>query len=398
MALLGVRDAPAARPCRAGRLAFLLGADPPRAGRGAAGPLAQGAGRPGRTPPCQGAAPVSRASDRAPTAAALRQRRRRARLAVGREIEFVRADWALFLHPDRLPQKAGCPRDRLRAMVLKELADNALDAGAEVTLAQADPDTWVVTDDGPGLDGERVLRLFAVNRPLTSTKLLRRPTRGAIGNGLRVVTGGTVASGGKLTVESRGGRHVLDVDRATGETVVVEQGASEVVLGTRVTVAFGPGLPRGGDDGRMARLAIRCHGPTAEPMLSHPAWYTPHAFAEMVQAAEPGTTAAAIAALMGVVPDDGEATRPAVETDPLDLVIRAGRQPALLPLGADRFRGCYAKAITVPAEDAIGDAPVLAEAWAEAERCPPSRGRGAVTLLVNRSPVATPVRIAMSGS
>src|SRR4051794_34816880 len=226
MALLGVRDAPAARPCRAGRLAFLLGADPPRAGRGAAGPLAQGAGRPGRTPPCQGAAPVSRASDRAPTAAALRQRRRRARLAVGREIEFVRADWALFLHPDRLPQKAGSPRDRMRAMILKELVDNALDAGATATLAQVDRDTWIVTDDGPGLDRERVLRFFAVNRPMISTKLLRRPTRGALGNGLRVVTGGTAASGGTLTVESRGTRYVLGVDRTTGDTVAIEEGAS----------------------------------------------------------------------------------------------------------------------------------------------------------------------------
>ncbi|HEX6015401.1 MAG TPA: hypothetical protein VFY87_27095, partial [Geminicoccaceae bacterium] len=59
------------------------------------------------------------APDKSPTAAARRQRRRRARLAAAREIEFIRADWALLLHPDRLSQKAGCPRDRLRAMILK---------------------------------------------------------------------------------------------------------------------------------------------------------------------------------------------------------------------------------------------------------------------------------------
>src|SRR5215218_4710887 len=123
-----------------------------------------------------------------PTPAVLRQRRHRARLAAVREVEFVRADWALYLHPDRLPQKAGCPADRLRAMILKELADNALDAGADVTVEQIDPDTWVVTDDGPGLPREQIVRLFAVNRPMISSKLLRRPSRGAIGNGLRVVT------------------------------------------------------------------------------------------------------------------------------------------------------------------------------------------------------------------
>ena len=138
---------------------------------------------------------MSTAASHSNSPTALRQRRRRARLAAVREIEFVRADWALFLHPDRLPQKAGCPRDRLRAMVLKELVDNALDAGANAALDQIGPDTWVVTDDGPGLDREQIVRLFAVNRPMTSTKLVRRPTRGAMGNGLRVVTGGVLASG-----------------------------------------------------------------------------------------------------------------------------------------------------------------------------------------------------------
>jgi len=329
--------------------------------------------------------------------ATLRKQRQRAREAAVREVEFVREDWTLFLHPDRLQQKAGCSRDHMRAMVLKELVDNALDAGPVATLARSDADTWVVTDDGAGLDRDRVLRFFAVKRPLTSTKLLRRPTRGAIGNGLRVVTGGAIASGGKLTVESRGGRYVLDVDRATGATVVVEVGGSEVVTGTRVTVAFGPALPRGRGDGWMARIASRCHGPTASPMLSHPAWYTQHAFAEMVQAAEPGTTAADIAALMGVEPDADEAVRPPVEADFHGLRYRAGPQPVLLPLGADRFPGCYAKEIEEPAEDTLGGTPVLVEAWAQAERRPRSRGRGTVTVLVNRSPVATSVRLVPGG-
>src|SRR5690242_5878875 len=137
---------------------------------------------------------MSTAADRAVKPATLRKRRQRARNAAVADLEFVRADWALFLDPRRLPQKAGCPSDRLRAVILKELVDNALDvadATATPTLAQAvaDRDTWIVSDDGPGLDRAKTLRLFAVNRPLVSTKLVRRPTRGAIGNGLRVVTG-----------------------------------------------------------------------------------------------------------------------------------------------------------------------------------------------------------------
>ena len=61
--------------------------------------------------------------------AAERQRRHRARAAASQEIQFVRADWGLFLHPDRLPQKAGCPRDRLRAVILTPISQVPWDFG-----------------------------------------------------------------------------------------------------------------------------------------------------------------------------------------------------------------------------------------------------------------------------
>jgi hypothetical protein len=38
-----------------------------------------------------------------------------------------RHDWALFRSIEGLQQKAGVPADKLRRLVLKELADNALD-------------------------------------------------------------------------------------------------------------------------------------------------------------------------------------------------------------------------------------------------------------------------------
>ncbi|MFL5956095.1 MAG: ATP-binding protein [Solirubrobacterales bacterium] len=333
--------------------------------------------------------PPSKGSEKARrtdvSAATLRQRRRRAKLAAGPEIEFVREDWALFLDPRRLSQKAGCPRDRLRAMILKELVDNALDAGAEVTLDRLDPDTWLVTDNGRGLDRDQVVRLFAVDRPLVSTKLLHRPTRGAIGNGLRVVMGGAVASGGRLTVESRRARYALDVDRATGGTVVIEEGPSDITAGTRVTIAFGPELAGGADDGDLALLAICCAGPAVEPMRSHPSWYGEDDFAELVHAAPAGTTLTDFAAMFGI---GLEADRPVTVADLALLKARAGRAPDLLPLGADRFPGFYAKE-----RGKMGGVPVLAEAWVTAARCPPSHGRGTVTLLVNRSPVTAAIRI-----
>jgi hypothetical protein len=260
-----------------------------------------------------------------------------------------------------------------------------LDAGAAVTIEQIDPDTWAVADDGPGLDREKVVRLFAVNRPMTSTKLVRRPTRGAIGNGLRVVTGGALASGGMLTVESRRARYVLDVDRSTGETAVVEESPSDVVTGMRVTVAFGPALSRSADDGWMARLAARCAGAAAKPMRSSPAWYDPASFAELIHAAVPGTTVADIAALLGIELEDD---RPATEANLALLKARAGNPPVLVPLGDDRFSGRYARE-----QGMRGEIPVLAEAWIAATRCPASRGGGRVRLIANRSPVAAEIRI-----
>ena len=113
-----------------------------------------------------------------------RVRRHRALKKQAASIEFVRTDAGLFLHPDRLSQKAGAPKAHLRRMAIKELVDNALDAADNATLSALDEDTFVVEDDGPGIAAEKVVALFSVTRPMMSTKLVRRPTRGMVGNGL----------------------------------------------------------------------------------------------------------------------------------------------------------------------------------------------------------------------
>jgi hypothetical protein len=72
--------------------------------------------------------------------------------------------------------------------VVKEIVDNALDAGAEnVAVVEGTQYRCWIRDDGPGLASDDVPRLFAVNRPLLSSRLKRLPTRGMLGNGLRVV-------------------------------------------------------------------------------------------------------------------------------------------------------------------------------------------------------------------
>ena len=120
-------------------------------------------------PPDQQAEPPARAvtsaSRRRPGTPAAERKRRQRQREREQKLIYETEDWRLFTDLATLPQKAGCQPEDLRKIVLKELVDNALDAGAAVSLDHADG-AWVVTDDGPGLDPAEVPRLFAVNRPL----------------------------------------------------------------------------------------------------------------------------------------------------------------------------------------------------------------------------------------
>ena len=322
------------------------------------------------------------------TSSAERVRRHRARKKIAAELEeltFVRRDWALFLDPYRLPQKAGCRADQMRALALKELVDNGLDHAANVTLDQIDNDTWSVADDGPGMDRVRIATLFAVDRPLTSTKLLRRPTRGAVGNGLRVVTGAAMASGGSLHVESRGRRFEIKVHLGTGRTEAVETECNAPTgVGTRVTIRFGAALARSPYDGSLASQALRFPGRACEPMRSHLGWYDARSWLELVQAAPAGTPVAQLLAHMGIESTD---QRAALDVAFVELAkLELPPEPKLLTRGAGGLEGAdYAKA---------GAAGVLVEAWAMAPaRVPRSQGSATLAVYVNRTPVLADARI-----
>src|SRR5262245_45156863 len=108
---------------------------------------------------------------------------------------FRREDWTLFRSLQTLVQKAGVPTENIARLVVKELVDNALDAWAACEVELLEANAVAVYDDGPGIPGDdaALADLFSVSRPLASTKLLRLPTRGALGNGLRVVSGAVLA-------------------------------------------------------------------------------------------------------------------------------------------------------------------------------------------------------------
>jgi len=66
--------------------------------------------------------------------------------------------------------------------------------------------TFFVSDLGRGLAGtdQQIADLYSVRRLPTSSKLMRRPTRGMLGNGLRVVAGVVMVGEGLLKVSTRG--------------------------------------------------------------------------------------------------------------------------------------------------------------------------------------------------
>src|SRR5215467_5632431 len=100
------------------------------------------------------------------TAAAgrMRRMRERNRLSIAEPILYERPDWQLLVNSQPLPQKAGCEPHEIGRVVLKELVDNALDAGARHVVVTGNAKCCAVDDGGPGLDPDAVPRLFSVNR------------------------------------------------------------------------------------------------------------------------------------------------------------------------------------------------------------------------------------------
>jgi hypothetical protein len=156
---------------------------------------------------------------------------------------FVKEDWVQFRTLATLGQRAGVSTDQIPMLVAKELVDNALDESGTCSVELIEGNGFKVSDPGGGIPGDddAVASLFSINRPLTSSKTLRCPTRGALGNGLRVVTGAVVATGGTLRVSTRGRTLRLIHDHDSGDTRAVNEGPWDG-QGTEIQVRLGPPL------------------------------------------------------------------------------------------------------------------------------------------------------------
>ena len=141
------------------------------------------------------------------------------------DVEFSRNDWQIYI--SNLTQRAGVVRELIRQLVLKELADNALDEmdrvgrPGEVTVSQDGEHTYTVTDQGRGFadSPEELAVRFSIAKAMVSSKQWRKPTRGCVGNGLRVIVGAVVSGGGHIVVRTRNQQITLR-PRMDGTTAV----------------------------------------------------------------------------------------------------------------------------------------------------------------------------------
>ncbi len=318
---------------------------------------------------------------------------------------YTREDWIDFRDPARISARAGVPRERLPRVVVKELADNALDAPGSlrfgILAAAAGEFKFFVSDDGPGMPGTdaELAARFSIRRPMESSKTRRLPTRGMLGNGTRVIAGVVLISGGVLKVYTKGRCLTLKPEE-DGSTTIVSvapwQGA-----GTRVEVALGAGAgiaeAAAADAGIFdwAEDARALAGGKPYKGSSSPWWYGDGSFWELLQAAGPKPLVREVERLDGCTARDKIATvvgewgkRPSdgLTRDEAATVLSRARGQAG-PVNPERLGkvgrrddfGGYAQAVgTFEADGAT--IPFAVEAWANRS------ARPGIRVCVNRTP------------
>jgi hypothetical protein len=315
---------------------------------------------------------------------------------------FEREDWTQFRSLRTLSQISGVPPDHLRRLIAKELADNALDTGCNCRVGELPDGGFFVEDDGPGIAGDpkAIAYLFSFRRPLASSKIKRMPTRGALGNGLRVVAGAVFASNGRLRVLTSD----YQVDLApqeSGKTRVLKAKRCLPRTGTRIEVHLGESVPDDDDTLEWAQLAIAARGdkPIYEG-LSSPYWHDSDSFFELCNAAGPRTVQDVLGEFDGYDVNRIKAfvrrhasSLSHQETEELLQLARS----SCIPLPPERLNllrralpGSYCRFLGTlqqhPGRGRVSsDLPYTVEAW-----CEPSAGlRDTVEVLVNRSPIAS---------
>ena len=201
-------------------------------------------------------------------------------------LRFESEDWTSFRTIEGLQRRGGVSVDKLSRLVMKEICDNGLDTKTRVSIGELPKGGYFVEDPGPGIDGtpEQIAYLFSISRPLVSTKLLRLPQRGALGNGLRVVASAVLVSNGTLTVVTRDCRIQLRPER-DGTTTVLAVKPVKFPVGTRIEITFGSALPCNDRTLSWAKRACSLAVGKTYDGKSSPCWYDTPQFFELFASA-----------------------------------------------------------------------------------------------------------------
>ncbi|OBZ15946.1 hypothetical protein A8L34_27910 [Bacillus sp. FJAT-27264] len=326
-------------------------------------------------------------------------------------MQLVREDWKMFRNIETLCQKAGVHRQFIPLLVVKELVDNALDATGDCDLELVDSHSFRVTDNGPGIEPEWLQEYFSINRPMISSKLLRLPTRGALGNGLRVVTGAVIATGGSLTVSTRGS--VYRIEPQDDGTSIKRYIGSDDHKGTSILVRLGS-MNIDDDALYWGSLAIQfSRKGSMYQGESSPFWYSSEAFYELVNSADMN-----LEYFVNLFCDDkktveilaGMRETGAKFTNELDfinsdLLLKLMRKSLKAPIAkslgevGDSFSDLehYKKTGKIQIESARGsqeaEIPIVVEAWVGIIKGDADNLSSSLTVCVNKSPVTADVKV-----
>lgn len=150
-----------------------------------------------------------------------------------------------------LTKLVGCEPDRWPLVIVKELADNAIDACEETGAApeieiavSTRKGSITIRDNGPGIAPDTVTRLLDYRNKTSSREAYVGPSRGAQGNALQALLAMPFAldgTTGKSVIEARGIAHhiTFGIDPVRREPRIEhERRRSSVHSGTCVTLLW----------------------------------------------------------------------------------------------------------------------------------------------------------------
>ena len=188
-----------------------------------------------------------------------------------------------YFSEKELRSQIGHAREFWPAVILRELIDNALDAAEQdgaapaIEITTAD-DRITVTDNGPGIPASIIERSLDYMVRVSNKAYYVSPTRGAMGNAMKVIyVAPFVATGnGLVEISSHGTRHRITVtlDRiAQRPHLVHETESCDVRIGTNVRIEWSDSTTSIRDPDANSYNRV----PTARELVAGFAAFNPHA-------------------------------------------------------------------------------------------------------------------------